>query len=393
VIEFRSRTKRAPSFRLVLGSGPRARSRLVLCKRLADRDEWDVLRAIKERLTTWETVERLIDQYGIEDYRKRLLIERPVLAPTLDEHMARWLGTLKGGTRNVYASHVARLTDFVADGKRLGSMPWPSIADHHVGDAYSAARASVAANTARTCLGAWGAFYTWAVKRERSEAKHQGRAPLIVESPVRRAGVWGQPLTTRHRFLVPAELDKLLEVAGEAMAAQYATLTFTGLRIAEFMNLPPEHVKLPRVISVGPWGAWHPKGYPRNTRGVRDVPIHKADLLPRLQRYADEFAGDRTFFVNPKSGDPWDYNAFVRQMRVDVVAAGMTYGQREGGKVQPDGITPHTFRHTFASWLCQLDVQLVKIARLMGDTVETIERHYAHHLPSDLESAVNRLRS
>jgi integrase len=66
----------------------------------------------------------------------------------------------------------------------------------------------------------------------------------------------------------------------------------------------------------------------------------------------------------------------------------MTYGHSSDGKIQPEGVTVHTTRHTLATWLCQDDVQLTKIAALLGDTVETVALHYAHHLPTDLERAV-----
>lgn len=402
-VEFRDRSRRAPAggFRLVLGEARNERERRVLegrrslCQRIARRGEWEVLAAIKDGLVTFEQVERLTDAEGWEDYRAHLRIERPVLAPTLDEHMQRWIGTVaKNGTRSVYSGHVSKLTDHEADGARLGSRPWPAVAEHHVQDAYAEARSSLAANTVRTMLGAWGAFFTWAVDRERSEAKDQGRDPLIVESPVRGAKVWGKPNVTRHRFFARKEFDRLLEVSAPEMAAQYATLVLTGLRIAEFMVLPPVHVKLTGkapVISVGPWGTWVPKGYPESERGVRDVPVHRTELLPRLREYAKKWAGEAAFFVNPRSGEPWSYGAFAEQMKKDVTGAGMVYGQRRDRKPQPEGVTPHTCRHTLATWLCQADVQLVKIARLLGDTVDTIERHYAHWLPTDLDRAINGL--
>lgn len=398
-IEFRARSKRAPAggFRIVLGvpGSTKERRALVarrdLCQRIARRGEWDVLRAIKSGLVTIEEVERLVDAQGIDDYRRHLTLRRPILAPTLDEHVARWLLTLeRDGTRAVYEPHLRRLRDFRVEGERLGSRPWPSVYSHHVRDALAEVRRDLAHNTARTCLGAWGSFFTWAVDREATEAEEQGREPLAVQSPVRRAKRWGQPKTTRHRFFSRAEYERLRTVAPDAMKAQYATLVWTGLRIREFTTLPPVHVK-PGVISVGPWGKWVPKGYPKSTRGVRDIPIHRTELGPLLEEYAARFAGAETFFVNPRTGGRWSYAAFRDQMERDVKAAGMVYGQRSGGKVKPEGVSPHTCRHTLATWLCQADVQLVKIARLLGDTVETIERHYTHWLPTDLDRAINGL--
>jgi len=210
-------------------------------------------------------------------------------------------------------------------------------------------------------------------------------------SPVRDAEIWGKPELTRHRFLSEGEYGRLLEVAPEPMRAHYATLALCGLRVGELIALPPAHVRLPTHIHVGLWGDWAPKGYPRSERGVRDVPVHRTQLLPLLEEYAEQWAGAASFFVHPGTGRPWLVSAFGRTMARDVAAAGLVAGQRRNGKRQPDGITRHTLRHTFASWLGQRDVQLVKIAQLLGDTIDTVERHYAHLLPTDLDRSVNRL--
>ena len=61
------------------------------------------------------------------------------------------------------------------------------------------------------------------------------------------------------------------------------------------------------------------------------------------------------------------------------------------GRDRGDGATFHTLRHTFASWLVQKDVQLMKVAKLMGDNTEVVEKTYAHLMPKDLRRAVNLL--
>lgn len=393
-IEYRNRSG-GRDFRLVLGDASTKREERHLkavretCKALARRGEWDILRAMKDDGVTPEHVHRLVSEHGWTHYRARLDLS-PDLAdvPTLAEHGKHWLTTIeKEGTRGIYARDFGRLCDYEVDGERLGERPWPEVYPHEIADAIAHVGERLARNTVRTCLGGWGAFFTWAVKRERSEARAEGRPPRIEASPVRQAGVWGKPKITRHRFFSPTELDELLAVTIEPMRAQYATLAYTGLRIGEFMALPPEHVRLPDKISVGPWGSWTPK----NERGVRDIPVHQTKLLPLLETYRDEWAGDRAFFVNPNTGERWAYGTFARRMKADVEAAGMTYGQRVDGVVQPDGVTPHTFRHTLATWLCQADTQLTKIAAILGDTVEVVANHYAHHLPDDLDRAVNQL--
>jgi integrase len=52
-------------------------------------------------------------------------------------------------------------------------------------------------------------------------------------------------------------------------------------------------------------------------------------------------------------------------------------------------VSPHTLRHTWGTWAAQRGVDLFDIAGVMGDTVKTVEKNYAHHHPDHLRSAVN----
>jgi site-specific recombinase XerC len=402
-VEFRDRSARAPGgdFRLVLGESDQAReiARLKklkeLCRRLARRGEWGVLAAIKRRETTPEHVARLVDQHGIADYRGHLELVVAVGAPTLEVHAETWITTLAEsgrGTRRAYTRNIGELVASEVDGHRLGALAWHEIHAHHIVDARARAQArGLARNTLRAMVTAWGSFFTWALKREESEAAAQKRPPVRTTNPVRKAEIWTKAEVTRHRFLNREEFDRLLEVSPALMRAQYATLTLCGLRIEELMVLPPAHMRLPTHIHIGPWGSWAPKGWPRYEHGVRDVPIHRGRLLPLLEEYAETWAGDATFFVNPNTGERWSYRAFCERFRKDVEAAGMVYGQRRGGERQPEGVTPHALRHTLASWMAQDDTQLMKIAKVLGDSEPTVRRIYAHLLPSDLDQSINRL--
>lgn len=52
-------------------------------------------------------------------------------------------------------------------------------------------------------------------------------------------------------------------------------------------------------------------------------------------------------------------------------------------------VTPHTLRHTWATWAARNGVSLWDIAGVLGDRVETVTRRYAHHSPDYLRDAVN----
>lgn len=408
LVELRIRSADRPGFRMELGvATTRAQlgdlnRRRDLLRRVHSRGELEVLDAVKGGRATAEQIERLVDEWGWEGYRRHLDIAPPAPAfvvPTLDAHVARWLETIeKDGTRGVYRKGLTHLRDYVVEIEekkvRLGDRPWHTVARHLIGDVKGSLRKSHAANTIRTIMGSWSGFFEWAIEREQSEAGAAGRPPLLEVNPVRAAKVWGSIELTRHRFLSPTEFWKLLEVSPEPMRAQYATLCLGGLRVGELCALPPAHVHLPTHLHVGPWGGWVPKGYPRSKHGVRDVPLH-ARLVPLLEHYAATYAGEDTFFVNPGTGFGWNESAFSRRFRKDIAAAGMTSGawsRKESGLTRKaDGVTPHTLRHTLASWMAQQDIQLMKIALILGDTEETVRQHYAHLLPSDLDRSINRV--
>lgn len=52
-------------------------------------------------------------------------------------------------------------------------------------------------------------------------------------------------------------------------------------------------------------------------------------------------------------------------------------------------ITPHTLRHTWATLAARAGVPLFQIAGVLGDTVQTVMRVYAHHAPDHLRGAIN----
>ncbi|MDX6288985.1 MAG: hypothetical protein QOH42_784 [Blastocatellia bacterium] len=51
-------------------------------------------------------------------------------------------------------------------------------------------------------------------------------------------------------------------------------------------------------------------------------------------------------------------------------------------------VTPHTLRHTAATWLMQRGVPIWVAAGYLGMTAETLERNYGHHHPDHLSEAV-----
>lgn len=191
---------------------------------------------------------------------------------------------------------------------------------------------------------------------------------------------------TRVGFLHPPEWRALSRATeGRPIRAALGLWCLAGLRQMEGAHLrtdidvrldaPTPHVKIQPREGEYPWK-------PKSDRGIRDVP-----LCTELQEILREhvrlgFAGER-YFVRPIAADRPYSAPYLRDMVRDAFeAAGLQYG------ASGDGLTTHSLRHTFASWLAQRDVQLLKIAALMGDRVEQVVETYAHLCPTDLDRAV-----
>lgn len=54
-----------------------------------------------------------------------------------------------------------------------------------------------------------------------------------------------------------------------------------------------------------------------------------------------------------------------------------------------EDVTPHVLRHTKATHMAQAGVDLWEIAGVLGDTLATVEKTYAHHHPDYLRKAIN----
>jgi integrase len=56
-------------------------------------------------------------------------------------------------------------------------------------------------------------------------------------------------------------------------------------------------------------------------------------------------------------------------------------------------VTPHTLRHTAATWLMQRGVPMWQAAGYLGMSVQMIERTYGHHHPDYMRGAAQAITS
>ena len=58
-------------------------------------------------------------------------------------------------------------------------------------------------------------------------------------------------------------------------------------------------------------------------------------------------------------------------------------------RVGIEDVSPHTLRHTCATWLMQRGVDKWEVAGFLGMTLETLEKNYGHHHPDFQMEAAN----
>lgn len=107
----------------------------------------------------------------------------------------------------------------------------------------------------------------------------------------------------------------------------------------------------------------------RTTKKRRGIVPISDDLAVVLRRAEKE---KKTLFVLGHDGDT------IKTFQTAVKSAGMAW------------VTRHTLRHTWATWAAQSGrVSMWEISKVMGITLDTAERRYAHCHPTHLRSAVN----
>ena len=192
---------------------------------------------------------------------------------------------------------------------------------------------------------------------------------------------------TRHAFLLPEEWRRLYRrVQGTQWAAPFALGTLAGLRIGEVCHLRTDvdvdlKRKLIRIQARGGEYPWTPK----TENSEADVPM-SVELHRILSEHARlGFAGERYFIRLNRKDQPMKVNTLEKYTEHWFKAVGLRYGSKG------DGLTNHSLRHTYGSWMAQANVPLLKIAKLMRDTPETVAKFYARLMPGDLEGPAEQV--
>lgn len=170
----------------------------------------------------------------------------------------------------------------------------------------------------------------------------------------------------KERWLKRDEARKLLDEATTPHLNLFIKIgLYTGARSSAILSLTWDQVDFTSGLIRFGSGA--------GNKGRATVP-----MVPELKEALWEAAHSRTRdHVIEYNGKPV---ASIRHaFRDRVRAAGMS------------DVTPHTLRHTCATWMVIKGVPFEMVARFLGNSVDMIERVYGHHSPDWLKRAADAL--
>jgi len=182
----------------------------------------------------------------------------------------------------------------------------------------------------------------------------------------------------RDRWLTPSEMEAILDMADPWVRPFIVMGVHTGLRLSEICNLAWSDVDFERgFLRVG---------HESKSHKVRYVPLNSVSggVLESQKRCFGPSGPVAQVFVNPRRTTPYrsksvshDFKKAVRRLAQEWNRRG-----RRSEAQSLEGVTFHTTRHTFASWLIQRGIPEAGIQQYLGHSSNTMTRRYAHLAPA-----------
>lgn len=179
---------------------------------------------------------------------------------------------------------------------------------------------------------------------------------MIAKNPVRLEGRPGDSAERGAQPFTGEQLTKLRQAADEDLLA-YLLLRWTGLRGSDAVRLTWDELD------------WEGQEINRLTQKRKKrvvIPISQ-ELFFALEAERDRRKPqpDERILVNPHTGDPMTRPRLYQRM--------LALGKRAG----VPGAHPHRYRDSFAVDMLARGASPYDVAKLLGDTVATVEKHYA----------------
>jgi integrase len=190
--------------------------------------------------------------------------------------------------------------------------------------------------------------------------------PVAVELPERPA--------PRDRWLTVGEAAQLLKASRTPQGRLYMPLfillgLYTGRRKEALLSLRWPQVKLDtNTINFEIPG----RSRTNKRRGLIPIP---PKLLPHLRRAR-------------RRGSDMGHVLHINGKRIKDIKKGFAAACERAGL---SGVTPHTLRHTAATWLMQRGTDPWEAAGFLSMSMETLQRVYGHHHPDYLRQAANNI--
>jgi len=178
---------------------------------------------------------------------------------------------------------------------------------------------------------------------------------MLVKNPVRMEGRPGENPTNGAEPFTAAQLSKMREQAGPDLL-MFLLLRWTGLRGVDAVKLTWSEVKLDQ------------KEIERVTQKRRKrvmLPMH-TELLFALEAEHEKLNPEPSaqVLLNPATGTPMNRPRLYTRM--------LALGKRAGVA----GAHPHRFRDTLAVDMLNRGASFYDVAKMLGDTIDTVEKHY-----------------
>jgi len=185
---------------------------------------------------------------------------------------------------------------------------------------------------------------------------HAVECEMLKRNPVRLEGRPGEDPERGAQPFTAEQLARLRRAAGPDLLA-FLLLRHTGLRGSDAAGLRWEEID------------WHAREVHRLTQKRRKrviVPIHQELLFAlEAERNRRRPGPDERVLLNPATGKPMTRPRLYERM--------LGVGRR----AEVPNAHPHRFRDTFAVDLLLKGASPYDVAKLLGDTIETVEKHYA----------------
>lgn len=178
----------------------------------------------------------------------------------------------------------------------------------------------------------------------------------------------------RDRWLTWRETARLLRASRTEQARLYMPLfillgLYTGRRKEAILSL-----RWPQVDLEAGLIDFETPGRRRTKKRRGKIPI-PTKLLPHLKRAQ-------------KRGSDLGYVLHINGKRIGNIKKGFAASCRRAGI---EGVSPHTLRHTAATWLMQAGVPLWQAAGFLSMSEKTLRDVYGHHHPDFLREAAEAL--